>query len=77
MTKDTGGPAYPQQRYLNPESEGMTLLDYYGGNAMMGLIRGNTSLEGDTTTIINADQLSSMAYQIAAAMIAEKRRSEK
>lgn len=44
MDKDTGGPAFPTKNYkaVVPEAtgyaEGMTLRDYFAGNAIQGLL---------------------------------------
>ena len=59
MTKDTGGPAKDE-----------TLLDYFAGLAMQGLISGDMKDSLDTE-IVAAD-----AYHLAEAMIAGKRRRE-
>ena len=74
MTKhDDGGPAFPQQhtdtRGFTVWSDGMTLLDWFAGQAV-GAYCAHVEQEatiGDTAN---------WAYRIAAAMLAEKRRRE-
>ncbi len=77
---DDGGPAYPlgvaTATGENPvcsanfeNGEGMTLLDWFAGQALCGLC--TRAPQGYTT-----DMRASDAYLIAQAMIAEKRRRE-
>ena len=74
---DTGGPAYPRPYSTNGLAEdgpdvGMTLLDWFAGKAACGLVDGGLVRGcgfGDTEIARNA-------YNIAAALIAEKRRRE-
>ncbi len=66
----TGGPAYPRmgEGFGNPQYDtpGMTLLDHFAGLAMQGLLgAGRTGAAKD---------FAMTAYEIAAAMIAERNR---
>ena len=38
MTKETGGPAFPQQTDITLSYKGMTLRDYFAARAMQALI---------------------------------------
>jgi hypothetical protein len=38
MKQDTGGPAFPATNHHGHKLEGMTLRDYFAGNAMQGLM---------------------------------------
>lgn len=70
----TGGPAYP-----NPDIEvndiripqpGMTLLDYFAGQALQSLITIQSPEPGEELPELRAKR----AYEYAAAMLAEKGR---
>lgn len=70
---DTGGPAFPQdelddigeQTILHP---GLTMLDWFAGQALISFTGATLSFaEKDTAT---------KAYELAAAMVDEKRRRE-
>ena len=69
MEKDTGGPAFPRQgKEVNfgdgwiPGSEGMTLRDYFAGQALSGLLAraNNKGTNADNATV---------AYSIADEML--------
>jgi len=67
---DRGGQAFPNPETENFEPEiGMTLLDYFAGQALAGLL---ANPEKDYAYADAAD----FAYRQADAMIAEKRRRE-
>lgn len=73
---DDGGPAFPtHHRFdkgasaINEWTDGMTLLDYFAGQAITGLLA-NDERSGSPT------EFALDAYLFAAAMIAEKRRRE-
>lgn len=70
--KDTGGPAFPSMRDMrhNPDfdhEEGMTLLDWFAGMAMQGLL---ASTKTNSAQVIAKD-----AYIIADAMLAERNKT--
>lgn len=69
MTTDNGGPAYPVP---DDGSEGMTLLDWFAGQALVGLMTSQHTDANATEEAFAGD-----AYAQAAAMVAEKRRREK
>ena len=77
MTTDTGGTAFPQHPLetdvlLRNESAfqgGMTLLDYFAGQALSGFM-------ANTTVDMHPKDMAECCYNTAAAMIAEKRRRE-
>ena len=70
MNKDTGGPAFPEAFYANVYAkeptfrEGMTLRDWFAGQAMMGTVN-----FPDAPSFENAAK---QAYAMADAMIAER-----
>lgn len=74
---DNGGPAFPLTgdavSYTNGgfAMQGMSLEDYYAGQALAGQVA-NADFANTTTQKEHAD----LAYQMAAAMIREKRRRE-
>jgi len=62
--KDNGGPAFP----WNGESSGMTLRDYFAGQALTGLVASwNRKFD------MIADYFSDDAYRIADAMLAARK----
>jgi len=69
---DTGGPAMPHNRSLalcehcaqEQAHPGMTLLDWFAGQVVVGLYAGN------------AEAIARVAYDRAAALVAEKRKRE-
>ncbi len=77
---DDGGPAYPQNAEwgtATPVPEGMTLLDWFAGRAMQGILSNPTwngiNLAFDDDVHGTAART---AYTYARAMVAEKRRLE-
>lgn len=69
--KNTGGPAYPLSdipgNYFAP---GMTILDYFAGQALAGMLARDQSM--NMPIWIDAE----VAYDYAEAMIAEKAKRE-
>jgi len=66
----TGGPAYPQDEMMDSahseihrQHEGMTLLDYFAGQALVGLIANPESTEHSPQEMADA------AYGLASLMI--------
>lgn len=80
MSKDSeGGAAFPQSgvasecRWEDRPEEGMTLKDYFAGQALAGLLSNPAVVDADTTTFFTgADLYARMAYRMAAAMLAER-----
>lgn len=91
MSKDTGGPAFPDRLKLAADSGfyvygGMTLRDYFATQAMLGEIVTSAS---DATpkaaqALVDAavmagrspaEQIAANAYEIADAMLAERAKS--
>jgi hypothetical protein len=62
---NTGGPAFPvtSDNYANPNSEGMTLRDYFAAKAMQAIIT-NHKLEDCDDFVVAAN-----AYQLADVMM--------
>ena len=61
---DTGGPAFPRRMNKDHSTEGMTLRDYFAGQAMHEIL-----IQGGWGTY---DKLASEAYEVADAMIKER-----
>lgn len=74
--KDTGGPAFPVHGGHHPDDDprnrviggGMTLRDWFAGQALAGLLAGYYR----QTTNYNLSEAPEEAYKIADAMIAER-----
>lgn len=78
---DTGGPAYPYTlaHIEQPHAAGMTLLDHFAGQALAGWSESHHRMNPfpDCDAPLHyADGMARVAYNIAAAMLAEKRRRE-
>ena len=76
MNKETGGPAFPFSS-LEPEgpavykdNEGMTLLDYFAGQALSGLL-GNPALEKQILKV-GQSWIEEFAWAAADAMLQER-----
>lgn len=65
---DNGGPAFPVP--FEAFHQGATLLDYFAGQALSGMMLNTVEREGEST------ELAVRAYDQATAMVAEKRRRE-
>lgn len=93
MTKDTGGPAFPlllqekdEEGRISPVIQsGMTLLDYFAGQAMLGELASQDYKDDEgrfpggcyyANNVENRLVLAEKSNAIAEAMIAEKRRRE-
>ncbi len=59
------------QAFPSPEYMGMTLRDYFAGQALAGLSSAHTQ-EGEWTGTINMGNTAEEAYKLADAMIAER-----
>jgi len=72
MSKDNGGPAFPE---LNTEASyresGMTLRDYFAAKARAACI-GNTRGNFGVSYEVNNKNLAMASYAIAEAMLAER-----
>ena len=74
MTKDTGGPAFPCSNeqftagnsYTGDAAPGMTLLDYFAGQALLSAPDYQKSSDPALTA--------KWAFEVAVEMVAEKRR---
>ena len=66
--KETGGAAFPLSNAQNPGwADGMTLRDYFAGQALCGLLsKYNLNAPSDQGTIAQ------MSYELADAMLAER-----
>lgn len=71
MTKDTGGPAFPVQSYVNADGEtfesepqGMTLRDYFAAKAMQAY-----TSDLDWRMDMSNEQTAIAAYSMADAML--------
>ncbi len=75
MDKPDGGPAFPFSA-LSPggpdiykDNEGMSLRDYFAGQALVGMLASDSSVD---RTKVNKAVWSSAAYAFADAMLAER-----
>ena len=67
IKKNDGGPAFPVPNDANANGQvGMSLLDWFAGQALSGLIASEALGKGDEIVI------SAMAYDIADAMLKER-----
>ena len=67
--QDDGGPAFPMppsSEYVHPGEDGMSLRDYYAGQALIGMMN-----KWDTSPNKN---IARACYQVADALVAERRR---
>ncbi len=66
--KDYGGPAFPQPGATQRKSGGMSLRDWFAGQALMGVLanRGHSTPEW----------LAKTSYEVADAMIKERSRDD-
>jgi hypothetical protein len=71
--QDNGGPAFPLQPASTPEMcyLGMSLRDWFAGQALGGLILGYTHAYGSPTSA--TDEIVKEAYRYADAMIAARK----
>lgn len=65
MSKDTGGPAFPVQDMGIHGAFGMTLRDYFAGQALAGCLAHNH-------TDIASSHVAEVAYRMADAMLNER-----
>lgn len=80
-----GGPAFPVDDRYHADgrvygSNGMTLRDYFAGQAMNGMISGDAqpyiSIKESADGIVQEDKTASRAYRYADAMLAARERKE-
>lgn len=77
---DTGGPAYPQYAIIKGQMTGMTLRDYFAGQALVGILS-NASIElfrrdfldGKVSEKIQTKIISEICAEYADAMIEARR----
>lgn len=75
MSKDTGGPAFPVQSYVNSDGEtfesepqGMSLRDYFAAKAMQSMLA-----HPDSRINAPANIFAMAAYLMADAMLEERK----
>ena len=73
MAIEDGGPAFPRAGYDGPDNhqdfvEGMSLRDYFAGQALTGILGSRTGFLIDVGT----QNAPGWAYQVADAMLAER-----
>ena len=68
MSKDDGGPVYPNSKYIDL---GISYRDWLAGLAMQGMAKSHRNTDGDFTTP-PPDKVSKLAYEYADAMIARR-----
>jgi hypothetical protein len=71
MSKETGGPAFPNTAFggTRNEQQGMTLRDYFAAKAMQGLISSIGQWSAGTPNLEFSDSVATDAYWIADAML--------
>ena len=63
MPKNDGGPAFPLHGFVNdddtvtPHTRGMTLRDYFAGQAMLGFIASNSTGDIARASVVEAEKL--------------------
>ena len=79
MSKDNGGPAFPQQEARNANGDvylyaawGMTLRDYFAAKAMAAMAQGITSMDQHGIICNRPSDIAEIAYTYADAMLAER-----
>ena len=65
-----GGPAFPPMHNPDTHASGMSLRDWFAGQALAGILRDNHTGCANSD---RQDQLSRLAYQMADAMLAARR----
>lgn len=74
---DNGGPAFPCEDHYNPRGEfhqtGMTLLDWFAGQALTGILAGGFASTIPHDDINGGGDAAFFAYQYADAMIAARK----
>jgi len=73
MTKNTGGPAFPEIGNIAHNSDwqnesGMTLRDWFAGQALLGILANPTVRQADKS-MSGEEALARTAYAVADAMI--------
>jgi hypothetical protein len=72
-------PAFPTTRYYDEEpigvEEGMTLRDYFAAKAMCGILAAMKTT-GDASEQKMAEDISGVAYVVADAMLAERKKGK-
>ena len=71
MNKQTGGPAFPHQNNLMLTNGGMTLRDYFAGQALHGWLS-----SWDRKHKVHEDSLALFCYDVADAMLAVREEEE-
>lgn len=74
MAKEDGGPAFANMTAsssgpVNPRREGMSLRDWFAGQALIGLCQAHMSAE---EFVVSPALLARTAYAMADAMLAER-----
>lgn len=73
MSGDDGGPAFPQAETRSTSDHGMTLRDYFAGQALAGLVqRMNADAVRKYRDGTHDGREAYIAYVIADAMLAER-----
>ena len=82
MSKETGGPAFPQKEPLTSDWEGMTLRDYFAAKAVAALIAEPMWHEKQVAMVLEigrkplagAELYASAAYALADAMLEARKK---
>ena len=73
MSTNTGGPAFPSDNFGKDSAMGMTLLDWFAGQALACRALYNNK---EYDSVPPDEYVADWAYDIAAAMLAEKAKRE-
>ena len=68
--KPDGGPAFPCVSESKPEDRGLSLRDYFAGQAIAGML----ASESEADRSYKPHQLADRAYDVADAMLAERQK---
>lgn len=70
--KVNGGPAFPQGNMSPVLGEGMTLRDYFAGQALVAILGTSATIKIDGKPITGESEFAAAAYEFADAMIKQR-----
>lgn len=68
---DNGGPAFPAVRFADSGDKGMSLLDWYAGTLLSGMLA-NPNIHSLTDKPAGPQELTEAAYVLADAMLKQR-----
>lgn len=69
---DNGGPAFPTTSHLGAYSHGMSLRDWFAGQALAGLVSSSEEATKDLFYNAGTNSVSVLSYELADAMLAAR-----